>query len=104
MSSVGSKENWKGQTHRQAQRAASVIGRKRMRESGRPRAVNGKRKLLFLVLKLIQPVVNSAQAEQFLVRSLLAQTPLVKHKNPIRVLNRAQPMRDHHRRAPFEQP
>ena len=35
------------------------------------------------------------------MRALFAQPAFVKHQNAIGVLNRAQAMRDHHRRAPF---
>src|SRR5271154_574422 len=39
--------------------ALSIVGRQRMRESGRPGAGHGKRKFLLLVLKLIEAIVNS---------------------------------------------
>ena len=63
--------------------AKSVIGGKRLRESGRPGAGKGNLKLLFLVLKLVEAVVNSAQRQQFLMRALFAQPAFVEHQNAI---------------------
>jgi hypothetical protein len=55
-------------------------------------------------LELIEAIVNSAQREKLLVRALFAQTSLVEHKNAMRVLNGAQPMRDDDSGASLKQP
>src|SRR6202167_3386636 len=81
----------------------SVIGRQRLRKSRCISTGQRSNQLLLLVLELIETVINPVQRKQFLMRPLLAQTPLMKHKYAIRVLNRTQPMRDHHRRAPLQQ-
>jgi hypothetical protein len=53
--------------------------------------------LLLFVLQLIQSEVDSALRKQILVRALLAQTPFVEDQDPVRVLNRAEPMSNHQR-------
>src|ERR1700682_2141864 len=59
--------------------------------------------LLFFVLQLIEPIVDPALGEQFLMRALLAQPALVKYEDAIRMLNSAETMRDHERGSTREQ-
>ena len=68
-----------------------------------PEPANRHREFLLFVLKLIEAIVDSAQRQQFLMRTLLAQASFVEHENAMRVLNRAQPVRDDDRGAAFEQ-
>ena len=60
-------------------------------------------KLLVLVLKLVEAVVDAAPREQLLMRAFFAQAALVEDENAVRMLDGAQAMRDHERCAPFEQ-
>src|ERR1700682_335894 len=59
--------------------------------------------LLFFVLQLIEPIVDPALGEQFLMRALLAQPALVKYEDAIRMLNGAETMGDHERGSSREQ-
>ena len=52
------------------------------------------RQLLLLILELVEAIVDPADEQQFLVRTLLAQAALVEDENAMRVLDRAQPVRD----------
>jgi hypothetical protein len=40
-------------------------------------------------LELVEPVVDATLRQEFLVRALFAQPPLVKNKNAVGMLNRA---------------
>ena len=59
--------------------------------------------LLIFVLELIEPVINAAQRQQFLMRALLAQLALMEDEDSIGVLDRAQAMGDDDGGAPFDQ-
>src|ERR1700730_458377 len=54
----------------------------------------GQMELLFLVLQLVQAVVDAAFGEQLLMRALLAEPALVEDKDAVGVLNGAEAMRD----------
>ena len=71
--------------------------RRRCREHRRSGSHRGSfsRQLLFLVLELVEPVIDSALRKQFLVRAFFAQTALVENQDTVGMLNRAQPVRDH---------
>ena len=58
------------------------------------------RQFLFLVLQLIQPVVDAALCQQLLMRALLPQPAFMKYQNAVGMLNGAEPVRDHQRGAP----
>src|SRR5215471_19768542 len=84
----------------------SIARRSRRREHARTRSRRDPvdaAQFLFLVLELIQAIVDATLRQQFLVRPLFAQTALVKHQYAVGVLNRAQAMRDHQRRTAAEQ-
>src|SRR5271157_4041417 len=79
-------------------RCCSIAGRKRRRQRrGACEAISGQRfvELLLLILQLVQPVVNPALRQQFLVRALLAQAPFMENEDAVRILNRAQAVRNH---------
>src|SRR5580700_7348556 len=80
-----------------------VIGRERMRKSGLAAGYRSDQFLLF-VLQLIEAVVNSAQREKLLMRSLFTQATLVEDKDAVSMLNCAQAMRDHDGCAALQQP
>ena len=61
-------------------------------------------KLLVFVLELVEPVIDAAHSQQFLVRALLAQTALVEDDDAVGVLDGAKSMRDDHRRAAGKKP
>lgn len=62
------------------------------------------RKFLVAILELVEPVVDPALRKQFLVRALFAQSALMKHKDSVGVLDRAQSMSDDESRTSREQP
>ena len=64
----------------------------------------GSREFLLLVLELVEAIVDSAQAEKFLVGTLLAQASLVEYENAVCMLDGAEPVRDDDGRASGEQP
>src|SRR5271156_573475 len=80
-----------------------IIGREWMRESS-PAAEHWRREFLLFVLQLIETVINFAQREKLLMRSLFAQAALVEDKDTVRVLNRAQAVRDHDGCAALQEP
>src|SRR5215471_11559177 len=84
----------------------SIAGRLRRRH-GWNRAGFGETrrngKLLFFVLQLVQPVVDSALRKKFLMRALFAELSFVEDKDAIRMLNRAKAMRNHQRRSACKQ-
>src|SRR5208283_1952774 len=75
--------------------------RRRIRQAP---ATVGVGQFLFLVLQLVEPVVNSAFRQQFLVRALFPQAAFVKYQNAVGVLNGAQAVRDHQRGSAGKQP
>ena len=58
---------------------------------------------LLFVLQLVQPVINAALRQQFLVRALFAQAAFVEHQDAVGVLNGAEAVRDDQRGAAGEQ-
>src|SRR5262249_37400880 len=83
-----------------------IAGRLRRRQSGegsRLRRCIGDVQFLLFVLKLVETIINSPLREKLLMRALFAQLPFVEHENAVRVLNRAEPVRNHKRRAPGQQ-
>src|SRR5450755_3836539 len=74
-----------------------------MRKSS-PATGHWSREFLLFVLQLIETVINSAQREKLLMRSLFTQATLVEDKDAMRMLNRAQPVRDHDGGAALKQP
>src|SRR5580693_2739589 len=82
-----------------AERRPSIVRAERLRrrrESGDRGVEHGNAQLLFLVLQLVEAVVNAADEKQFLVRTLFAQAAFVEDQNAVGVLDRAQAMRNHH--------
>src|ERR1700733_5162496 len=63
-----------------------IIGGQSMRISGSPTAHRSSQLLLF-VLQLVQTMVNSAQTQKLLMRTLFAQLSFVKHENAVSMLN-----------------
>jgi hypothetical protein len=65
-----------------------IIGGKSMRIPG---SATGHRssQLLLLVLQLVQTVVNSAQSQKLLMRTLFAQLSFVKNEDAVSMLNGA---------------
>src|SRR6266403_1285639 len=59
--------------------------------------------LLLFVLQLVEAVVDSALGEEFLVRALFAEAPLVEDEDAVGMLNGAKAMRDDQRGAAAEQ-
>src|SRR4029077_14355697 len=59
--------------------------------------------LLLLILELVETVVDPAKGQQLLMSTLFAQPSFVEHQNAIRMLDGAEPMRNHQRRAAAEQ-
>src|ERR1700683_3719822 len=57
--------------------------------------------LLIFILQLVKLVVNSALGQKLLVRSHLANLPLVHADDRVGALNGRQPVRDDQRRTPF---
>src|SRR5215472_10562699 len=87
-------------------RAALLIARWcRRGEHRRPRPERGSfsRQLLFLVLELVEPVIDPTLGQKLLVRAFLAQAAFVEDEDAVRMLNRAQAVRDHQRRASAEE-
>src|SRR5262245_22115443 len=54
-------------------------------------------------LRLVQPTVDAAAADQILVGALLANAALGHHHDPVGVLDRRQPVGDDQRGAPRSQ-
>src|ERR1700730_10175451 len=81
---------------------ASVASRQR-RRFGSAVGFHREMQLLLFVLELIEPIVNPALGEEFLMRALLAQPALVKYEDAIGMLNSAETMRDHERGSSGEQ-
>ena len=69
--------------------ARSIIGGQRSGESGRTHVGEVNRQLLFLVLELVEAIVNSAKCKKLLVRTFFTQAALMEHQNAMCVLNRA---------------
>src|ERR1700689_1483406 len=84
-------------------RRCLIIGRRRV---GKPSSPPGHRTSQFLrpVLQLIETVVNPAQREKLLMRTLFPEAAFVKDQDAVSVLNRAQAMRDHDSGAALQQP
>src|SRR5215471_1002679 len=78
-------------------------GRRKDRRAWTRRKAIRAGELLLLVLELIQAVVNPALCQQFLVRAFFAQAPFVEYQDTVRVLDRAQAVRDNQRRAAAQQ-
>src|ERR1051325_10618044 len=84
-----------------------VARRLRRRQRGERSSVasaRGKVQLLLLVLKLVEPVVNSALCQKLLVIALFAQLALVEDQDAVCVLNCAKAVRNDERCAAREQP
>src|SRR2546427_5020110 len=77
---------------RRGQRALFPLG-----EASGGVPVRRQSQLLFLVLELIEPVVNASLRKKFLVCSLFAETPFVKDEDTVGVLNSAQTVSNHER-------
>src|SRR5271168_1471670 len=63
-----------------------IIGGKSMRIPGSPTAHRSS-ELLLLVLQLVQTMVNSAQSQKLLMRTLFAQPSLMKNEDAMSMLN-----------------
>src|SRR5580704_2465141 len=81
---------------RSRERAARLV----CETAGRVAGIFREAEFLFLVLELIEAVVNAALREQFLVGALFAEAAFVKNEDTRCVLNGAQAMSDHQRGAP----
>jgi len=79
-----------------------IVGGQRSARSA-ARWFKGRAQLLILVLKLVKAVINPAQGEQFLVRTLLSKPPFVEYEYAIGMLDGAEPVRNDHSGAAFEQ-
>src|SRR5882762_10472253 len=99
---AGGNENLCG-WHRFARRNDRlIIGGQRSARSA-ARWFKGRAQLLILVLKLVKAVINPAQGEQFLVRTLLSKPTFVEYEYAIGMLDGAEPVRNDHSGAAFEQ-
>ena len=67
------------------------------------RRLEGRAQLLIFVLELVQAIVDPAQGEQLLMRTLLAQFTFVENENSVGVLDGAEPVRDDQGGAALEQ-
>ena len=58
---------------------------------------------LFFVLQLVQPIIDATLREQFLMRTLFAETALVKNEDAVGVLDGAEAMGNYESGATREQ-
>src|SRR5215208_2897321 len=54
-------------------------------------------------LRVVQPAIDSASNDKFLMRALFADTVLSHHHDPVSVFNRCEAVGNHERRASFGQ-
>src|SRR5262252_8283782 len=71
-----------------SRRGSSICRWQRGTLRERRRAAVWKMQFLFFVLQLVEPVVNAALRQQFLMRALFAQAAFVEDQDAVGVLNR----------------